>query len=409
MQESVRLAAVGDLILSGRYDERVDDTARQAVFRIVKNLLRGANIAVGNLECPLTSSCTPRDDKLCLKANPRYADTLSTSGFGILSLANNHATDYGLAGLTDTLNHLQEAGLGTVGAGQNLDAATKPIIFDHDGLRIGFLAYCHSSTKAPVFASKDQGGVAELAEESVIDDIRRRSVELDHLVLLLHWGLEYSPMPTPDQVNFAHRAVDAGANLIIGHHSHMIQGIEHYRNAVIAYSLGNCTDSPVDWQGPTRRYQSDMTEVDRMGLALTFEFTKDTVRLSEKVPLWLNDDGQPEPATGMMQEVILEQLESRSGKLKVGDLEQYWQEQLVGRRVLGPLAAWWRRGSLWEKIRGFRPAQLKTLYLLGETWLRIKVSRSNEKWSLFNPRNDTRPMPYVGDETKKRKSRPANR
>jgi poly-gamma-glutamate synthesis protein (capsule biosynthesis protein) len=398
MTNVVTLSAVGDLILSGRYDRIVQSGEAGAVFARIQGDLLAADITIGNLECPLTSQVTPREDKLCIRGNPYYAQSLASAGFDLVSLANNHLTDFGPSGLADTVTALDAGDVRHTGAGKDLATAGQPVILKRNGVAVGFLSYCHASTGAPVFASDSGWGVSPLEVDRVLNDITRWASQLDHLVLLLHWGLEYSPMPTPNQVDLAHRAVDAGASLIIGHHSHMVQGIEQYNGAVIAYSLGNCTDSAVDWQGPKRHYRSEITEADRMGLFLTVELTVTDVHISAIKPLWLNDDGQPEPATGETRQTILSQIEERSAAITAGNLEAHWEKTLVDKRVLAPLLHWWRRGSMWDKVQGFRLSQLKTLYLLVETWIRIRLSPTNEKWGLFNSRNDTRPMPYAGDE-----------
>ncbi|AFL75884.1 CapA family protein [Thiocystis violascens] len=398
MSKILRLLALGDLLLCGRYDALADAGQAKGVFNPLLALLNDADIVVGNLECPLTASDDPRADKLCLRGDPRYADVMAAVGVDVLSLANNHLFDHGLAGFRDTDRALTDAGIAALGAGATLEDASRPRILERDGQRIGFLAYCHDSTRPSDFATADRFGVAPLEAPAVLADVRRWRGEVDHLILLLHWGLEYSPLPTPEQVQLAHAAVDAGVGLILGHHSHMIQGIETYRGAVIAYSLGNCTDSDVDWQGPTRGFEARMTQTDREGLALTVELGAEGVRLVARHPLWLNDAGQPEPATGARAEAILAQLDQRSQALDDPDLTRHWENALVAKRVLGPLQYWWSQGSLWDKIRRFRLSQFKTLYLLVATFVRIRLSRSEARWSLFNPRNDTRPMPYGGGE-----------
>lgn len=401
MPKDLRLLALGDLLLCGRYDQFADAGQAQVVFSPLQALLTSADIVVGNLECPLTASEASRADKLCLRGDPRYANVLAATGVDVLSLANNHMFDHGLTGFQETSQALSEAGIGALGAGATLEAASRPLILERNGQRIGFLAYCHDSTRPSDFATAHHFGVAPLDAQAVLADVHRRRGDVDHLVLLLHWGLEYSPLPTPEQAQLAHAAVDAGVSLILGHHSHMLQGIETYRGAVIAYSLGNCTDSDVDWQGPTRHFESRMTQADREGLALIVELGPKGARLAERHPLWLNDSGQPEPVTGERAEAILAQLDERSRALDDPNLTSHWEEALVAKRVLGPLHYWWSQGSLWDKIRRFRPAQFKTLYLLIATFLRIRLSRSETRWSLFNPRNDTRPMPYAGDDETK--------
>lgn len=398
MAASATLGAVGDLLLCGRYDELMHSDQAGRVFGLMGEAFASSDIIVGNLECPLTKLGVARTDKLCLRGNPAYADVLAQAGFRVLSLANNHMLDYGLDGLRETRRVLDAAGIGAVGAGETLTAASQPLIAERNGLRIGFLAYCDRSTRPSDLATAAHFGVAPLDKDALLADIRRWRSEVDHLVLLLHWGLEYSPLPTPHQVDLAHTAIDAGVSLILGHHSHMLQGIEAYHSGVIAYSLGNCTDSDVDWQGPTRHYASQMTEADRQGLALTVELNSDGARVVGHHALWLNDSGEPEPAVGDRAATILALVEERSKALRDADLARDWANTVVDKRVLGPLRHWWSRGSLWDKIRGFRPSQLHTLFILIITFLRIRFSRSEARWSLFNPRNDTRPMPYAGDD-----------
>jgi poly-gamma-glutamate synthesis protein (capsule biosynthesis protein) len=393
----LRIEAVGDLLLCGRYDALARAGRASEVFAELPAGARPGVIRVGNLECPLSDQGAPRDDKLCLRGAPAYANVLAQAGFDLVSLANNHSFDYGPEAFEQTTEALGSAGVGFVGAGLDAESARRPLIIERGGRRIGFLAACHDSTKPSDVATGSGPGVAPL-DSALLDEIGHWRGEVDHLVVLLHWGLEYSPLPTPDQVEFAHAAVDAGAGLIIGHHSHMLQGIEDYKGVVIAYSLGNCTDSDVDWQGPTRHFEARMTETDREGLLLTAELTGTGSRVIERVPLWLNDEGQPEPAHGEQASKILAHLDERSAALNADDLSRQWENKLVDKRVMGPLRHWWSNGSLWDKVRGFRPGQLKTLYLLVATFVKIRLSRSESRWGLFNPRNDTKPMPYTGEE-----------
>jgi poly-gamma-glutamate synthesis protein (capsule biosynthesis protein) len=310
-----------------------------------------------------------------------------------MNVANNHCLDFGTRGLEDTRAHLQSAGIGCFGAGPDAAAARAPLIREVAGLRLGFIGACHASTKPGAMAGAGSAGVAPLDAQALLEDIRALVPEVDHVIAVLHWGLEYSHYPTPEQVELAHAAVDAGASAVIGHHSHSIQGIETYKGAVIAYSLANLTDAPVDWQGPSRHYSCDITEVDREGLLLKLEITRDSVALAETVPLWLDDDGAPTRAGGERARKILAALAAYSAKIAEGGLDAYWRETVVGSRVSGPLMSWWADGSLWDKVRRFRPGQLVTAWILLKTWVRLRFSRSESKWELFNSRNDTTPMP----------------
>jgi len=362
-------------------------------FADLKPLLDEADLVVGNMETVLARSGQPREDKLCLRTHPDYACALATSGVTLLSLANNHCLDYGPEALAETRNHLETAGIAILGAGSNIAEATRPIVLEREGLRIGFIAACHESTKPAPAATADSPGIAPLSEGALFAAIDDLKPKVDHLVLLLHWGLEYANYPTPEQASLARRAIDQGASIILGHHSHALQGIEAYGGGVIAYSLANLTDADVDWQGPTKRYRAELTEVDRESVLLRLRLTRDAVEMLPVVPLWLDDDGRPTPAVGARAEKIERQLAEYSDRLSDSDLDAFWQEEVIRGRVSGPLQDWWSTGSLWDKLKGFRPGQLVTLYLLAQTYLKIRFSHSESKWLLFNSRNDTRPMP----------------
>jgi len=400
--DTLLLAACGDIMLHNRYQELADAGNAGRVFEPLRACLRDTDLLVGNLETALTRSGDPRADKLCLRGDPTYAPVLAETGFSVLSLANNHCLDYGDEALTETRLHLRAAGIAAVGAGADLAEATMPAIIKQRGIRIGFLAACDASTKpAPPATPGDashsgRAGIFPLTADTLLPAIDGLRPEVDHVVLLLHWGLEYSPMPTPEQVSLAHQAVEHGVSVLLGHHSHCIQGIEHYKGAVIAYSLANLTDDGVDWQGPTRRYTAPLTEVDRESLLLRLRLGKTSVELLEPVPLWLDDDGRPTPADGERAQRILAQIDACSDRLRrTDDLKAYWEDSVIERRVAGPLLSWWHDGSLWDKVRGLRPGQLVSAWLLLRTYLQVKFSRSESRWMLFNERNDTRPMPAV--------------
>lgn len=397
MTATVELHALGDIMLFGRYDQLAETREASRLFDRVTPLWTAADVVVGNLECVLSDLGEPLSGKLCLRGKPEYRPILAQSGITVLSLANNHAFDFGAEAFKDMRDDLEAAGLTTVGAGETLTAARTPRIVERNGLRLGFLAYCHASTRNLSYADHNQSGVAPLELELVYADIAALKDAVDHIILSLHWGLEYSGLPTPEQVQLARSAIDRGARVVIGHHSHMLQGIETYRDGVIAYSLANFIDADVDLEQHGKVYRYQMVDVDRESILLRVKLSPGQVELLEPVPLWLADDGMPEPATGDRRDKILRDLAERSASLAADDLKGAWENRLVEKRVAGPLLHWWRNGNLVDKIRNFRLGQLKTAYLLIRTYLKIRFSRSEERWGLFNPRNDTEPMPYAED------------
>lgn len=392
----LRLAACGDIMLHGRYHDLAAAGQAAATFAPLQGLLADCDLLIGNLETPLTEATRPANDKLCLRGAPVYAEVLAAAGLRVANLANNHIGDFGAVGLADTQAALAAAGISAVGAGTDLASALAPVRLTCNGLRLGVLAACAESTKPGLIATPGQPGIAPLVPDLLLAAIGALRPTVDHVILLLHWGLEYSPLPTPEQVDFAHAAIAAGVSLILGHHSHCLQGIESYRDGLICYSLGNLTDDGVDWQGPTRRYQAPLTETDRESALVRVHLSATACTLTPALPLWLDDQGRPTLAAGERATKILADLAERTDRLRdIDDLTAYWEQEVIARRVAGPLLSWWRDGSLWDKVRRFRPGQLVSAWLLLRTWLTVRLARGESRWLLYSPRNDTRPMPAI--------------
>lgn len=171
--------------------------------------------------------------------NPKFLDAFVSAGIDVVSIANNHIYDFGKVGLFDTISYLDSVGIRHVGAGRNAREAHSPVIVHEKGRRIALLAY-YGGGEAPKATSR-RPGVANRTIESIRTDITRISNQDDStfVVVSLHWGTEKAAFPDRNQVDFAHAVIDAGADLIIGHHPHVLQGIEKYKAGVIVYSLGN--------------------------------------------------------------------------------------------------------------------------------------------------------------------------
>ena len=176
---------------------------------------------------------------------------LVDGGIDVVSMSNNHAWDYGDVGLLDTIDTLAAAGIKQAGAGRNGEEARTPAIFEHDGITIGFLAYAavgkYDPNQAPTGIQYDttKPGIAACARdfpclyEKVVTDTKKLAAQVDVPVLSFHWGVEKSYVPEEFQVVLARAAIDNGAKVILGHHPHVVQGVEVYKGGVIYYSLGN--------------------------------------------------------------------------------------------------------------------------------------------------------------------------
>jgi hypothetical protein len=192
---------------------------------------KNSDLFMLNLENPITARGTKVPKKYNFRMRPDYIKILQDGGVDIVNLANNHTGDYGAQGIEDTLKHLDDAGIKHVGAGLNQADARKPVVIKIKGIKIGFLGYYNS----PDYTT----GTNPFNERILKEDISNLKEIADYVIVNFHWGEENAGYPKPYQITLAHLAVDSGADLIVGHHPHVLQGIEKYKNGLIAYSLGN--------------------------------------------------------------------------------------------------------------------------------------------------------------------------
>lgn len=213
-------------------------------YRKTAHLLREADIAFANLEAPVTASDDrfPLWRKYLYKVEPAAIPAWRDVGFDLVSLANNHISDYRDRGVVDTVRHLRAAGIATVGAGPTERQARRPVIFRVGSTRIGFVAYLER--KLPfnlylrMYAVGGRTGAAMLNAADLEHDIRRLRPKVDVLIVSVHWGKNYRPV-TDDQRAYARRLAELGVDLVVGHHPHDIQPVEKRGKTVILYSLGN--------------------------------------------------------------------------------------------------------------------------------------------------------------------------
>lgn len=203
-------------------------------FAKLKDIFSRADVVMVNCENAITNYDIKVPKTFNFKMNPELVAIFRLHKIQV-TLANNHVFDYGRKGLEDTLKYLDESGIYHVGAGANLDKARKPIIRQIKGKKIAFLAYGNYSP-----AGKNTPGTAYSTPEHVIEDIREAKKDgCDYVVVNFHWGIERATEPTVSDRELAHLAINNGADLIIGHHPHVLQPVEVYKGKVIAYSLGN--------------------------------------------------------------------------------------------------------------------------------------------------------------------------
>lgn len=276
-EPTVQLVAGGDVML-GR-------GVRQAILRHgpdyplapVAGLMRGAELALVNLECALTASTTRWDGVpkgFYFGAPPAAIGTLTNAGVDLVSLANNHALDFGVAGLRDTLRALHGAGIDAAGAGSMLAAARAVVVLDRGPVRFGMAAFCNH--QADFAAQPGRAGIAyiDLDDEpaalallrAALAALRRRAV--DWPILSLHWGPNMVARPSPQFRRLAHAAVGMGWKMVFGHSAHVFQGIEIADGCPILYAAGDLVDD----------YQVDRVLRNDHQLLFELELTRERLR-----------------------------------------------------------------------------------------------------------------------------------
>jgi len=238
----IQISAVGDIMLGGTSEPVLQELSYNHPFEQVKHLFSDSDIVIGNLEGPLTNSDTPYANKAYLFKTPpeKVAPALKQAGFTMINLANNHIMDFGVEGLKDTMHALETNQLQHVGAGLNLSQARAGKIIEVMEQKIGFLSYSLTFPKS-FWADKNKPGTAFGHEHQIKQDVQRMRRLADIVIVSFHWGSEKSTELRDYQPLLAHAAIDEGAAMVIGHHPHVLQAVEHYKNGIILYSLGNFT------------------------------------------------------------------------------------------------------------------------------------------------------------------------
>ncbi|MEB3886455.1 CapA family protein [Lyngbya sp. CCY1209] len=232
---TVTLMFGGDVTLANSFADKVGDDYAWAFAELDE--YREADVAMVNLENPLTRSTLIRPNKqFNFKADPQAVQVLTEGGIDLVNLANNHTMDYEEPGLVETLETLQEAGIHAIGAGRDIVEARRPEILEVKGQRIAYFGYYDADFHA---ATEEQAGTNPRHDERVAADIRAVRDQVDWVVVNYHWGVELAEYPGDWQIDLARYTIDQGADVVVGHHPHVLQGAEIYKGRPIVYSLGN--------------------------------------------------------------------------------------------------------------------------------------------------------------------------
>ena len=271
----ISVAATGDVMLSGGVEYFLKKRGVDYPFKNVNKILTSADIATCNLEAPFTINGAKFKKKFNFKIDPRYAVSIKNAGFDIVNLANNHILDYGKEGLVSTLAVLDSLRIEHTGAGLNREKAERPAVIKVNNKTVGFLSYS-LTYPSEFWAEQKKCGTAYPSFNRVKKSIQSLKKECDFVIVQYHWGGELQTNPKSYQKWYAHASIDAGADAVIGHHPHVLQGIEIYKGRLIAYSLGNFVFGS---------YSRKVKE----SVILKIWFDKKGTLLSEVVPISVNN------------------------------------------------------------------------------------------------------------------------
>ncbi len=240
LSSNITLAFAGDIMLDRGVKFSVRKNFAGDYSELFKNLdiMQKSDIAFANLEGPVSDKGTDLHNLYSFRMDPPVLDIIKNAGFDVLSFANNHVGDWGNEAFNDSLDRMNTAGITYVGAGKTRKEAIQPVIQTIKGMKIGFIGFTDVGPDKLAVTDNTPGVLlaSDPDFESIISNAKQ---QVDSLVVTFHWGIEYQQSSSTRQQELAHRAIDAGANLIIGTHPHVTQEIETYRGGLIAYSLGN--------------------------------------------------------------------------------------------------------------------------------------------------------------------------
>jgi hypothetical protein len=284
----VTLTVVGDIMLA----RGVADPA--GALAPLSPRLRRADLTVGNLESTLSRAGPPTQGGDSFGADPSVVGPLRRAGFDALSLANNHAGDFGRQAMLTTVRRLRAAGLRPFGVGQDLGAAGTPVVVTRNGTRFGFLGF-NAIGETPRATPGAAGALSVRMpprtgplQESDLRQVTRRVRSLDDrvdvVVVLPHWGTQYTHVPEPVQRVVGRRLVRAGADLVVGGHPHWVQGLDRVDEAVVAHSLGNFV------------FDMDFMTQTLQGVVLEATFWGGTLKAVELLPYRMGPAFAPRPA-----------------------------------------------------------------------------------------------------------------
>jgi poly-gamma-glutamate synthesis protein (capsule biosynthesis protein) len=311
-------------------------------FEKVKHLLENSDILIGNLEGPLSAKALQAgNEHLPFMGLSQFAAALRTAGFNVINLANNHILEHGPSCFNDTVNALKKVGIQVCGLRSQVEPFySDPVYIETHGFTIGIIGYnwvgIDKFPDADMYIAQSRDSSVNYTwqrqalslthqppsrpyNKRTINDIHHLKQKVDIVFLYAHWGYEFVHYPPAGVIREAHNFIDAGADIIIGCHPHVLQGMEFYREKPIFYSLGNFVFD-------SRDHKPRMTAI------LSLEIKEGVVTKFDYEPLWINSQHQPETADAPMREKIIRLIAASSRLITSPDFDLRLQDDAVYRQ-----------------------------------------------------------------------------
>ncbi|WIF94061.1 CapA family protein [Caminicella sporogenes] len=286
-EKIVKISLAGDVLLAGNIGKLIETYGSNYPWKHVKNIFKSSDLSIVNLETSIGINGKPYPNKkYTFQAKPEALLGLLDAGIDGVSIANNHTLDYGIKGFMDTLKNLERLNIQYAGGGRNIEDAKKAVIWDIKGIKIGFLAFSRVIPNVNWYAGKNKPGLLgayDCHADDVLNLVKTVKKDVDFLIVSIHWGKELKSYPQPSDIIFAKKLIDSGADCIMGHHPHVLQGIQFYKNRPIIYSLGNFIFSSKSKQC-------------RQSIIFNLEICKDGIVDTNIIPISIKN-GQPIPFT----------------------------------------------------------------------------------------------------------------
>ncbi|OGE19300.1 hypothetical protein A3J19_04290 [Candidatus Daviesbacteria bacterium RIFCSPLOWO2_02_FULL_41_8] len=254
-------------------------------YRLTYQVTQSADITFANLESPEIKKCPLTNEGMIFCGDYRNIEGLKFAGIDVVSLANNHAGNFGEEGIKETVGHLKNAGIESTGT-----ALSNLVIKNIRGVRFAFLGFND--------ISKDQPGISNVDEEKIKTEIAEAKKLSEVVIVAMHWGAEYKDRPDDRQKYLGHLAVDSGADLVIGNHPHWIQPVEIYKDKLITYAHGNFV------------FDQEWSQKTKEGVIGKYIFFDTQLIDVEFLPVQIENFGQPGLLTGYKKKLILKNMKN---------------------------------------------------------------------------------------------------